>query len=196
MVIRQFFQKKITPRPAPPNLSSTSTRSSMALFLLCRHTAVTLTPPPLRPASRQLLSSSASAAAYLLIVIFLSLLSTPLLPLRHQSSVACLQPPLSSKQWLLQLNHCALPLASRHCYPPLPPHTCWLLFFAIVVSAVVAPLPPIVHRFSSAAIVLHLIRRRPPPHPTVVPILPLRVLHISWLLLAVGGGAVVAPPPS
>ncbi len=81
----------------------------------------------------------------------------PLLPLCHQPSTASLQPPLSSKQSLLQPNHCALPLASHCCYPPLPLHTCWLLFFVIVVSAVVAPLPRTVHRVSSAAVVLHLI---------------------------------------
>jgi hypothetical protein len=167
----------------------------MVLFLLHHCTTVALLPPPLRPASRQQLSSSAFADAYLLIVVFLSLSSAPLLPLRHQPSTASLQPPLSSKQSLLQLNHHALPLASHCCYTPLPLHTCWLLFFVIVISAIVAPPPPTVHCVSSAAIVLHLICHRSTPHPTVVPILPLRVLRISWLLLAVGGGAVVAPPP-
>jgi hypothetical protein len=70
-----------------------------------------------------------------------------------------------------------------------------LLCFVIVLCTIVTPLPPTVHRISSAAIVLHLIRRHPPPHPTVIPIPPLRMLRISWLLIAVGGGAVVAPPP-
>ena len=53
-------------------------------------------------------------------------------------------------------------------------------FFVIVASAIVAPPPPAVHRISSAAIALHLIRHRPPPHPTVVPSsLPLCMLRIS-----------------
>ncbi len=52
--------------------------------------------------------------------------------------------------------------------PPLPPHICWLLFFVVVVSVIVAPLPQTIHCVSSAAVVLHLIRRCPQPHPTIV----------------------------
>ncbi len=195
-VVNIHHQKKWTPRRTLPNLSSTSAPSSMALFPLHRHTTVAFPSPPLPPASCQLSSSSASAAAhYLLIVVFLLLSSAPLLPLCHRPSAASLQLPSSSKQSLLQLNHRALPLASHRCYPPLPPHTCWLLFFVIVVSAIVAPLLPTDHGVSSAAVILHLIRRHPLPHPTFVPSPLLCVLRISWLLLAVGGGAVVAPPP-
>jgi hypothetical protein len=54
-----------------------------------------------------------------------------------------------------------------------------IVVFAIVVIAVVAPLPPTVHCVSSADVVLHLIRRHPPPHPTIVPSPLLCVLCIS-----------------
>jgi hypothetical protein len=57
--------------------------------------------------------------------------------------------------------------------------TCWLLFFVIVISAVVAPLPQTIHHISSAAVVLHLIRCHPPPHLTIIPSPPLHVLCIS-----------------
>ncbi len=79
--------------------------------------------------------------------------------------------------------------------PPLPPHICWLLIFIIVASIVVAPPPPIVVACLLLHLPRHFSRRCPPPHPTVVACLPLNMLHISWLLLAVGGGAVVAPLP-
>ena len=150
----------------PPNLSSTSAPSSMALFLLCRCTTVTLTPPPLRPASRQPLLSSASAAAHLFIVVI------------------CHCPPRL-------FSHCCPPnncssnstTVPAFCQPLLLSAfaTAHLLIvdFCLDVSAVVALPPLTVHCVSSAAVVLHLIRRHPPPHPTIVPSPQLRVLRIS-----------------
>jgi hypothetical protein len=88
------------------------------------HGAVSPPPPYNSRSSASTTAPSASAAAHLLIVVFLSLMSAPLLPLRHQPSTMSLQPLLSSKQSLLQLNHHTLPLASCCRYPPLPPHTC------------------------------------------------------------------------
>jgi hypothetical protein len=69
-----------------------------------------------------------------------------------------------------------------------------IVVFVIVISIIVAPLPPTI----LACPLLHPPRRfshRWPPHPTIIASLLLHMLRISRLLLAVGGSAVDAPPP-
>ncbi len=104
------------------------------------------------------------------------------------SSASTTAPHLSPAVTVLRLCCRTHPL-------PLPPHICWLLFFVIVVSVVVDP-PPLT---AVACPLLHPPRlfscRCPPTHSTIFGSPPLRILRISWLLLAVGGSTVVAPPP-
>jgi hypothetical protein len=117
-----------------PKKKNTPPRAAQPVFYLrsILHGAVS-PPPPYN--SRSSASTTAPPLLPAIVVLclcrrlfvdchFLLLLSAPLLPLRHQPSAASLQPPSSSKQSLLQLNHRAPPLAIRRCYPSLPPHTC------------------------------------------------------------------------
>ncbi len=140
---------------------------------------------------------------------------SPLPPYNSCSSASTTAPRLSTA--IVVLHLCCRSCADCH-------------FFVVVVSAVVAPLPPTIHCVSSTAVILqtvapptqpscpasrqpsslstfapaHLLivvfchcrqrrcspsaadhpphlfsRRHPPPHPTIIPILPLRMLRIS-----------------
>ncbi len=167
-----FSAKKLLAERWEEVLFSTSAPSSMALFLFRRHTTVTLPPPPLCPPSCQLPSSSASAAAHLLIVFFVvvvvSAIVAPPPPTNRRVSSATVvlqtvapptQPPrpASCQPTLLSAFAAAhlLIVVFCHCHQ----RRC---------SPFAADRPP--RLFS---------RRCPPPHPTVLPILSLRVLHIS-----------------
>jgi hypothetical protein len=154
-------------RPAPPRWSSTPILDGLIvkLFLLRHRITVTLLPPPVRPASCQPSSSSASAAAHVLCLCcrtfvnccFLSLLSASLSPLHHPYLL-----------FLCSIRHVSSAAVTFV-------DCCFLLLF----SALLSPLPqpqllafPLLH-------LLHLFNRcRPPPHPTVVASLMLRMLHI------------------
>ncbi len=108
---------------------------------------------------------------------------------------------------------------------PLPPTVCHVSLATVVLQTVAPPTQPpcptscqplLLSAFAAAPLLIVVICychqrhcspsaanrpprlfscRCPPPHPTVIPSPPLHVLRISWLLFAVGGGTVVAPPP-
>jgi hypothetical protein len=123
-LIEVFIPKKMNTPPC----------AAQPVFYLCSilHGAVSPPPPYNSCSSASTTAPRLSPAVVVLCLCrhlfvdcrFLLLLSAPLLPLHHRPSAASLQPPLSSKQSLLQLNHHAPPLVSHHCYPSLPPHTC------------------------------------------------------------------------